>query len=50
MIIGRYTAREQSVVLKALRRERGDGWAKEMSRSEYNAIVCAALAERYGPR
>lgn len=43
-----YSCREQAVVLKSLRRERGDFWARDLSRAEFRAVFREALNERYG--
>jgi hypothetical protein len=50
IILGRYSTREQAVVLKALARERGEGWARLMSRDDYRVTVYDALVKRYGDR
>lgn len=46
-LIGSYSARQQSTVLRQLTRERGAGWAKDLTRADYTAVVLAALAARY---
>lgn len=46
----RYTSSQLVAAMRQLTRERGSGWARDLSRAEYLAAIESALVARYGER